>query len=247
MTEPHDLSIGTNVLAEDWRPQVEAAWDCPLSSAQVSSVEVFCSLTVRHLRVDADLRERADALGTLSPRVIADGEKRHKKMARLARNLREMVVADLSGQHKGYRLSFKTFPNSPLGGLEWLIGLITFLERLEEEAKLPAPDQLLWLAGVKKGRKRGRPEGSDPWTELILFTMSIYTRARGKPPTSHYSKHKQRYDSPFLRGLDVIHGALPRDVRKASTTFLGSRVARILSKQDSNSPTRGVKSRRASG
>ena len=167
------------------------------------------------------------------------GEKRHKKMGRLARDLREMVSADLSGGHKGYRLSFKTFPNRPLGGLEGQIALITFLERLQEEAERPAPDQLLALAGVKKGRKRGRPEGGDPWTNLILFTISVYTRARGKPPTAHYSKHKQRYDSPFLRGLDVIHGAFPRDVRKASTTFLGSRAARFLTKRDLSTPARG--------
>jgi len=73
-----NLSDSTNLLAEDWRPRVEAAWDCPLSAAQVSSLEVFCSLTVMHLRVDADTR--ADAfLGVLSPRVIADGREAAQK------------------------------------------------------------------------------------------------------------------------------------------------------------------------
>jgi len=187
-----NLSDSTNLLAEDWRPRVEAAWDCPLSAAQVSSLEVFCSLTVMHLRVDADTR--ADAfLGVLSPRVIADGEKRHKKMGRLARELREMVSADLSGGHKGYRLSLKTFPNRPLGGPEGQIALITFLERLQEEAKRPAPDQLLYES-ERAGRKRrlymkakrirrglgdydGRP-GIDPFPPPRPFRMHHKTYAR---------------------------------------------------------------------
>jgi hypothetical protein len=74
-------------------------------------------------------------------------------------------------------------------------------------------------------RKAGRP---DVWNFFVLQCMRSYYVSAMRKPTAGYSNAKGHHDSPFIRGLIILHDALPDDVRLRSSGCLRSRAAEML-------------------
>ena len=193
------------------------AWRCQLTPELVSAIEGICQYIVEYRRHGSRLR--------FSSKEASDAEKRQRTIARLASQLMKTLEADL---HESGRSRLLANPKAP----DYLAPLMVSLAELNAELEHDADRPI--LADPLLGRK-GRPKSDDGWNQLIVWMKDFYTRAKGAKPTI-WRNGKGRYDSAFLRGLRVLHDALPDDVRENSTEFLGSRVYDILKPKPEEAP-----------
>ena len=197
-------------LSEELTQQVGVAWGTPICSHWRLSLENTCRATIMTLRIEPQYRKTNFFC---SPEEADTIRKRQIRMGRMARSLRDLLAKDLS-PHTVHGLSVALSERFGEHGAEILPDLVIHLTVLSKVAKDCG----------QRGR-RGRPKSNDAWDFLIESVALCYEDLTDQPAGAIWSKSSSQYDGPFLRGLVLLHDALPEDVRARSTSFLGSRAA----------------------
>jgi hypothetical protein len=181
-------------------------------------LEVIGARVIIECKIDTLWREHGFVV---SAGEAAKAEKRHAAIAKESAKLLGKLAADRGTAFAlDYKMHVSERKKLDSGG--------EFLSWLKQVAERPDSDPSF---GGGRTKKPGRPHSRDPWNAFIWGGMSVYLEATGKLPTAWDSKHEKsrRYDSAFLRGLLILHDALPLDVQlPKSGGVLGSRAARII-------------------
>jgi hypothetical protein len=209
--EPLPRSLEVFPLSAEVLRALEKAWSCSLSSEIVTGLELVCRATIHRRRI-----ERAAVCPTRSE--LASAQKRHAEIVKVATRLLKLLEVD-----------FYAPTAATLIGGGFAVKDFEQLSLLLVQARAEAQNPVLELRDLwaRSTGKRGRPKTKDAWAGFML-SAAFYWLATGKKATAYYSPNKCKNESPFLRGLFILHSALPADVRLTSVDQLGDRVREIL-------------------
>jgi len=200
-------------ISNDVAREISEEFGFTLTKKEISTLETASRQTIRWRRSVKNRNGFASNLD-YEYRTYTASVRHQKRIARLTNNLLNELQAD-EAEAGSWSLRSKNdrsrgfHPNALRKAIGRFDDIAPMLQSLHRFALEPGPEPP-WV----KAAKRGRPQNVDAqgWDALLHAASSIF-HGRGKSPTANYVSRQRRYTSRFLRGVLILHDALPAEIR----------------------------------